>query len=320
MRGLLGQTVGMAVGNVSTVAWRVIDDLRPLAAAISRPTYVADPADIELFQRDGVVLVRGAFAEWVEPLRAGFQRNLESPGSYAFPSESTRQHEAGRFFDSYCNWQLIPEYTSFVLTSQAAAMAASFMGCESSQFFHDHAFSKEAGTQKATPWHQDLPYYCVDGTQTVSIYVSLDETPENTAVRFLKGSHRTGLLHRPRDFIAGAEYQHDDPDMVSAPEITEDHDVFSCALEPGDTLLFDFRTLHGTTSAPNMQRRRAFSTRWLGDDVRYLDRPGETSPPMPDLGLDSGEPMRSDWFPVLWPSGAPRQNTSKPDASTGDSQ
>jgi ectoine hydroxylase-related dioxygenase (phytanoyl-CoA dioxygenase family) len=297
-----GQTGPMAVGNQSTVAWRVIDDVRLLADAVQRPGYEADPAEIATFQRDGVVLLRGAFAEWVPAIAAGFQRNLEHPASYAFPSESTFDHETGRFFDSYCNWQRIPEYTTFVLNSKAAAMAAAFMGSEIAQLFHEHAFCKEPGTQKQTPWHQDLPYYCVDGQQTISIYMALDPTPAETAVRFLKGSHRTGQLHRPRDFMRGNEYETSDPTMVSTPEITDGDDVFAAALEPGDTLLFDFRTLHGTTDAPIEQRRRAFSTRWLGDDVRYVDRPGETSPPMPDLGLRPGEPMRQDWFPVLWPN------------------
>jgi hypothetical protein len=61
--------------------------------------------------------------------------------------------------------------------------------------------------------------------------------------------------------------------------------------------------VHGSTDAPVEARRRAFSTRWLGDDVRYLARPGETSPPYRDMGLESGAPMREDWFPVLWRRG-----------------
>ena len=80
-------------------------------------------------------------------------------------------------------------------------------------------------------------------------------------------------------------------------------DIRCWALAPGDAVLFDFRTLHGSTDAPVESRRRAFSTRWLGDDVRYLARPGETSPPYGDMGLESGARMREDWFPVLWQCG-----------------
>ena len=293
------------VGNNSTVDWRLIEDLRPLANATARPNYVASTEDIETFQRDGVVHLPGAFLDWLEPLRAGLQRNLDAPDDYAFPCDSTGHDEPGRFFDSYCNWQLIPEYLTFVLTSSAASMAASFMQSTTAQLFHEHAFSKEPGTAKATPWHHDLPYYCVDGQQTASIYVALDDISESTAVRFLRGSHRTGDLYKPRAFADGSEYTTSDETMISAP--TDPHsdrsadDVLSTNLVAGDALVFDFRTLHGSSDTPITSRRRAFSTRWLGDDVRFIERSGETSPPLSGLNVAPGERMRDDWFPVLWP-------------------
>lgn len=146
------------------------------------PGFDADPADIAAFRRDGVVLLRGVFADRVDQLRAGLQRNLQNPEGFAFPCESNPAGAPGRFFDSYCNWQLIPEYFDYVAHSPAAALAGQFMGGERAQFFHEHAFVKAPGTQRATPWHQDLPYYCVDGRQTASVYVSLDRADAEVAV------------------------------------------------------------------------------------------------------------------------------------------
>ena len=80
----------------------------------------------------------------------------------------------------------------------------------------------------------------------------------------------------------------------------EDYEILAWDLAPGDVIAFDFRTLHGTTAGRVRGRRRALSTRWLGDDVTYCRRPGETSPPFPDIGLEDGERMREDWFPVVW--------------------
>ena len=40
--------------------------------------------------------------------------------------------------------------------------------------------------------------------------------------------------------------------------------------------------------------------RWMGDDMRYVERAGITSPPYENMGLKSGERMREDWFPVVW--------------------
>jgi len=91
--------------------------------------------------------------------------------------------------------------------------------------------------------------------------------------------------------------------MEAVPDIDAhrgDYDIAAWSLEPGDTIVFDFRTLHGTGDATVHQPRRAFSTRWLGDDVTYCERPGETSPPYSGHGMRHGEPLREDWFPVLW--------------------
>ena len=289
-------------------SWTLEQPLEPFdtSSLAPLPDYDARPEDIAAFQRDGVVVLRGALADWVEPLIAGLERNLANPEAYAFPCESTRAGEAGRFFDSYCNWQRIPEYRDFVLTSPAAAMAARFMQSETAQLFHEHAFLKEPGTQRATPWHQDLPYYCVDGRQTASVYVSLDHAPAETAVRFVAGSHRWGKLFYPRVFLDGADFNEADSGLASVPDIDADpeaYDIRAAALAPGDTIVFDFRTLHGSGPAEVKARRRAFSTRWLGDDAHYCTRPGETSPPFPNIGLTPGERMRDDWFPVLWRNG-----------------
>jgi ectoine hydroxylase-related dioxygenase (phytanoyl-CoA dioxygenase family) len=72
-------------------------------------------------------------------------------------------------------------------------------------------------------------------------------------------------------------------------------------MEPGDAVAFNFRTLHGARGNLAATRRRAFSLRLVGDDARYVDRPGPTSPPFPGHGMEMGQRLREDWFPVLWP-------------------
>ena len=36
---------------------------------------------VRAYQEDGVVLVKGLFADWVEPLRAGVEANMAAPTS-----------------------------------------------------------------------------------------------------------------------------------------------------------------------------------------------------------------------------------------------
>ncbi len=293
--------------NQWTVPWAApegeeIDAIR--AGTFASPSFGISAQQIDTYQRDGVLFLPGAFADWVDKLRAGLARNVADPQAYRFPAESTGANEPGRFFDSYCNWTLIPEYADFVFHSGAASLAGQIMQSHTAQFFHEHAFMKEAGTQHATPWHQDIPYYCVSGEQSVSIYVALDEVEQAQAVQYVRGSHRWGEEYYPTVWLDESEFNIDQTEYTgSVPDINanrDKYDIASWPLQAGDTILFSFKTLHGTTGAKMPRGRSAFSTRWMGDDMRYLERKGQTSPPFENMNLSSGERMREDWFPVIW--------------------
>ena len=96
------------------------------------------------YQAEGVVLVKGLWANWVDVLRAGVQRNMADPGPYA--AENLKPGEGGRFFDDYCNWSRSPEFERVIRESEVAAVAARLMGSERVQLFHDHVLVKEPGT------------------------------------------------------------------------------------------------------------------------------------------------------------------------------
>ncbi len=293
--------------NQWTVPWETpqgleIDAIK--AGTFRAEDFTISEEQIDQYQRDGVLFLEQAFTDWVEPLRTGLENNLANPQNYRFPAESTRADEPGRFFDSYCNWTLIPEYWKFVFNSGAAALAGKAMRASYAQFFHEHAFTKQAGTQRATPWHQDIPYYCVSGDQGVSIYIALDDVDQDVSVQFVKGSHGWGKVFYPKVWLDNADFNVGDADYDGpVPDIEQhpgNYDIVCWPLKAGDTLLFNFKTLHGTSDGIMRKSRSAFSTRWMGDDIRYLHRSGETSPPYIDIGLQTGDHMREDWFPIVW--------------------
>lgn len=53
-------------------------------------------------------------------------------------------------------------------------MAAELMGATSVRLFHEHVLVKEANADVTTPWHHDMPYYCVDALKTVSFWIPGD--------------------------------------------------------------------------------------------------------------------------------------------------
>ena len=276
-----------------------------MARTITQPSAAAIGDDeAAAYRQSGAICLRGRFKDWLEPLRRGVERNIAEPGPIA--TEHKLDDGRGRFFEDYCNWERIPEYRDFVLYSPAAAIAGRLMGSTAVQIFHEHVLVKEPGTTKATVWHHDMPYYCVQGEQTISIWLALDPVPQMVCPRFIAGSHRLGKLYYPRLFDDGSNYDYRDSGYDTVPDIDAapgDYEILSWDLEPGDAVAFHFLTVHGAPGNEGTMRRRGFATRWLGDDARFAERPGTTSPPYPGIGLEPGERMREDWFPVVWRAG-----------------
>jgi len=263
------------------------------------PSPLISQADIEAYQRDGVVLIRGLFRDYVEQLREGVERNLREPGPYA--AENLKPGEGGRFFDDYCNWKRIPEFVETIHESPAAEVAADLMQSERVQVFHDHVLIKEPGTSKPTPWHQDGPYYFVEGRQTVSFWSPLDPVTDAT-LRCVAGSHLWEKPVLPKRWLADTSFYPDPSAYMPVPDPdAEGMPILEWPMEPGDAVAFDYKVLHGARGNETTQRRRAFSLRLVGDDARYVERPGRTSPPFPGHDMKPGDRLREDWFPYIWP-------------------
>ena len=254
------------------------------------------------FQSGGVTMVPGLFAHLLDELETGVAKNLESPGTYA--AENVTNNDTGRFFDDYCNWTRIPEFAHVIKDRAILTAAAALMESTEVQMFHEHVLVKEPGTSKATPWHQDSPYYFVEGEQTLSFWVPLD--PVSTAtLRCVVGSHRWSKLVLPTRWLNEEKFYQDEHAFIPVPDPdAEGLAIAEWEMQPGDAVAFHFRTLHGARGNVSNIQRRAFSLRLVGDDARYVERPGKTSPPFTGHNMKPGQRLRQDWFPVLYEGSA----------------
>lgn len=263
-------------------------------------------ADVERFQRDGATVLRGLVsAEWIDALSVGVERNRTSPSAWSH--WYTNPDESVGFWTDYVTWRSVPEYERIVFDSGLADVAARLMGSTTARFFHEHVLVKEPGAAERTPWHHDQPYYPVDGDQNVSMWIGLDPVPADRAVRFLVGSHRWDRWFIPRKFIDHTPYAAEQDRYELLPDIDAliDQDplgfpTVSFATEPGDVVVFHYRTLHDAPGNPSAgQRRRAVSLRWVGDDATWATRPWQVSPPFEADGLAVGDPLDDARFPVV---------------------
>jgi len=253
---------------------------------------------ISTYQKEGAVLIKGLFADWVDDICSGIEHNMREPGIYA--AENVKDGDSGRFFDDYCNWTRIPEFEKIIKQSDAAFVAAQLMSSNSVQIFHDHVLVKEPGTSKPTPWHQDSPYYFVDGMQNVSFWCPVDPVTDAT-LRCVAGSHLWDKPVLPVKWLAEDQFYPDESQFQSIPDPdAENMLVREWDMQPGDAVAFHYRTLHGARGNNTSVRRRAFSLRFVGDDARFISRQAKTSPPFPGHNMHDGDRLREDWFPVVY--------------------
>ena len=255
------------------------------------------------FRRDGACVVRNLLDPGeVARLADGVEENLAAPSERAV--EGGAGSGAGRFFEDFRNWTRIAAYEEVIRGSRLGAVAAELTGSATVRLHHDHVLVKEPGTTIRTPWHQDQPFYDIDGSDTVSFWIPLDPVPRESTLEFVAGSHATRTWYMPRGFFDDRPMVYEDGTFADVPDVEAErdrHTILGWALEPGDAVAFNMLTLHAAGGSRN--RRRAFSVRLIGDDARHAERPHPTSPSFPELdgALAHGDPFAHPLFPLLWP-------------------
>jgi ectoine hydroxylase-related dioxygenase (phytanoyl-CoA dioxygenase family) len=259
------------------------------------------------YRRDGAVCFRQLLTKSeLELLRQGIDENLAHPSSrFKIASSSD---DTGRFVEDFCTWNTNPYYKQFIYESPCAEIAGLLMNSSTSRLYHDHLLVKEANTKQSTPWHQDQPYYNIEGRQTCSFWIAIDSVNRYSTLEFIAGSHSQHRWFMPRTFLNSEAKWFPEGTLEEIPAIDANRDNFPIigwAVEPGDVIAFHMLTVHGTRgTTSNNSQRRVFSVRFLGDDVTHAPRAWMTSPDFSELSneIKAGAPMNHPYFPIIWSS------------------
>ncbi|OAE19310.1 hypothetical protein AXG93_1860s1190 [Marchantia polymorpha subsp. ruderalis] len=300
----------------------LIPSLRPLAiksrcfasstAVVPRLSEEA----VKQFEEDGATVVRQFFSpEWVEHLREAAELNMKNPGPlcdehvkpgqvllerelfneqrfYSFNRLLKSNVRPGRFHDDQFLWIRSEAMKRFIFESPAGELA------------------KQLSTETATPWHNDHSYWPLKGNQVISLWLALDHVPKSCCIEYVKGSHKWELLHKLTSF-SGDQDRYKAANVTSVAEIPDidsmrdQVELLSWDLEPGDCLVHHSFAVHGAPGISSSgNRRRAYATRWAGDDVRYDPRPGTMEfmwkeKAGVDAKLPPGSPLESPLFPTV---------------------
>lgn len=289
----------------------------------------------EAYQRDGVVMIKGAFdSEWVELVLAGWERIRKSRPEelYNMPTaylendprlkdeiDASKSHDAtnqqvyteqskGFRRYKYMRWWA-PEFRKFALESPAAEVVGRVIGADFIRFFVDALFAKEPNCETKTYWHADQPAWPVRGEHVPTMWMALlPVSSKLSSLEYIAGSHKLAdtrsawpntynakLLGRPKDRTSFYDWEQRRGD----PSVR----FVAYDMDPGDVVILHPNGHHG--GGPNLhpkQPRVALSTRWFGDDVVWDPRPECINlPGMPLETMVRGQSVTEDTvFPVVW--------------------
>jgi ectoine hydroxylase-related dioxygenase (phytanoyl-CoA dioxygenase family) len=252
--------------------------------------------------------------DWIEILNKGLDANIETPTRR---SRIWYKDTSGRsMFYDHTAWQGIEEYRKFIFNSPAAQICGQLMDSATVNFFFDSVFVRSTGTQFETPWHQDEPYWSVEGYDACSLWMPLVPVKRKSSLSFVPGSHRLKTVFKQYNFGDLNPVRKKNVDQVDFSDIAEQEfpdinadperfGVVSWDMQPGDCIVFNGRTMHGGSGKLDGDcDLRVFTTKWVGDDVRIKFRDcgmdPDHSPDMIEKGLKPGDRPDTDLYPQVW--------------------
>ncbi len=252
--------------------------------------YPLSEKQIESYQHDGYIQLHDVLtAEELRRIRAAVDEVTEA-------NIQRRQAEAGglrdydRVFLQMVNlWRVHDTIREYVFSPKLAGIARRLARTPRVRLWHDHALVKLPGDSKPSPWHQDLPYWPMNESGSLSCWMALDDVSvQNGCMQFIPGSHLWGSLppinlSNPQDIFQYVP----DKEKVE-PKVM--------AMSAGSCTFHNGLTFHYASSNQTDRPRRAMITIYMPEGITYREQRHIVTD---GLGLKPGELIARDLFPVL---------------------
>jgi hypothetical protein len=128
-------------------------------------------------------------------------------------------------------------------------------------------FCKPPGDGMEVPWHQDGEYWPIRPLATCTVWVAIDDvTPENGAMRYIPGSHKTGIQRHftdPNDALVLHKVV--EPGLIDESKAKDD------VLSAGQVSLHDVYLIHGSPANRSNKRRAGLAMSYM-PTTSHFDR------------------------------------------------
>lgn len=195
--------------------------------------------EIDDFNRDGHVVIRRAFTPLAVTKLGDALCRLNPPRAADGQPPSFM-------------WRQSPEVWAFIFDPRLGALAADLLGTSGVRLIHDVLFHK-TGREKGTSWHRDSDFWRFTGRGALTMWIPLQDTTSEMALRYVSGSHLEDrrLLRRFEKAALSARYR-----AARSP------------LALGDVAIHHYGTLHSSTRYAGSAQRRALAVHVIDADAR----------------------------------------------------
>lgn len=272
----------------------------------------------QVYARDGAVMLRQPFAsDWIDGLAAAFAEFVDPATAEKWPVGIMRKSNRVEITGAV---GAHPFVRKWALESEAAEIVARVMGSTTARLYTDHdvGFGKLGEVEDAltgsSSFHIDASAWGLVGEQVPSFWLALSDVGEDLGPLVVAvGSHTRlpGLflpsitdptLEPPEGYLPYSEVQ---PFL--------DRNAFPMKTFPtmkGDVVLLHPKVVHGSIPLRKAGYRMGFSTRWLGDDVRWrlntqteIELAAARSTDRLDAAPVEGQPAQDELYPLIWQAG-----------------
>ncbi|MEM1270305.1 MAG: phytanoyl-CoA dioxygenase family protein [Bacteroidota bacterium] len=255
-------------------------------------TYDLDSSTPEFFQANGYAETRNVLtADEVRAVRDAMEDVIAQRKAFARDLGGDGAGQA-QILQMLNLWEQHPVLEQYVRSPRISGIAKQLAGSSELRLFHDQALVKPAHSTKASPWHQDQPYWPSKEGGMFSCWMALDDVIiERGAMQFIAGSHKWGEFD-PISFGG------DGPaltDLIDEEQKAAWNPV-PVELKAGDCTWHHGLTFHFTRPNSTDHVRRAFVTIYIPDGITYAAGEKMEHPLSETITSQKGEPLRGSKF------------------------
>lgn len=258
--------------------------------------YTVNQNQIAFYSEFGYVKLRQVLSpQLLEHYRRAISERVAELSADVLPMEQRTTY--GKAFLQIMNlWTKSERVKEFVFGKRLARIAAELMQVSGVRLYHDQALYKEAGGG-FTPWHADQYYWPLASDKTVTVWVPLQDTPNDMGpLVFSEKSHR---------FQVGRDLEISDDSEMTLKQALATFNAEDGPFDLGDVSFHSGWTFHRAGANNSSRPREVMTVIYMDENIRLIKPKNKHQ--MNDWetwcpGAQIGEVVATTLNPVLYSS------------------